>query len=151
MSAYLAIDTVATSIAAVSISGVTVKDATGMLDAVEARECPILMPAPNYLSNIRVERESFGLATVAKKTIYYDLTYRLFYEAVGATRGLADIYNGLCTTLDATISAFVDDDALSGTIDIVPAGALAPGIVTDAAGGQFYGTDITLNVIVFVR
>lgn len=151
MSAYLAIDTVATSISNMSVSGVTIKDTTAMPDAVNGRDCPLLCPAPNYLGNVSVERESFGSATQARKDITYTLTYRLFYAPVGSTRGLSDIYNGLCVALDNVISAFIDNDALSGTIDITPAGASAPGIVTDPAGNSYYGTDITLNVLVFVR
>ena len=57
MADAIKITTVATAIAAISISGVTVKDISAIPEAVNEQDCPMLAPRPdNFVSNLRVLR-----------------------------------------------------------------------------------------------
>ena len=86
-------DTIATSIAGLSVSGVTIKDLDGISEQVHARACPLLYPKPDgFMSNLRVERDSFGPASNARKTVRYTLSYVYLHAPIGEGRGLFDVY-----------------------------------------------------------
>lgn len=152
MSRYLQIDTVATAISGLIVTGVTIGDLEDLRNGYSGRDCPTLVPGPNYLSAVSVERVSFGDAANARKTITYALTYRYLHAPAGAGRQLGDVYLGLLDNLDLILSAAIDYDTLSDVvIDITPRGATAPGVVSDAANNNFFGCDIVYDVTIFVR
>ena len=144
--------TVANSIAAVSVSGVTIKDIDEIIEFVSARDCPLVQPVPNgFVSGLNVERDSQGLGSVAMKTVMYTLTYRLMYAPIGTGRGLFDVYDDMVAKAGLFLDALISNDALTGTIDITPTGALNFGPVLDPAGNSFHGCDFQLKVMEFVN
>jgi hypothetical protein len=151
MSAYLNVSAVSTAVATMVVAGVTIKTAANLPDNVTVRDCPMLAPAPNYLSAIVLERMSFGSPADMRGTFTYTLTYRYYHAPIGTNRNLSEVYDALVAKVDAIISAFFDYSDLSGTVDIIPTGASAPGLVTDPANNQFLGCDITVQVMTFVR
>lgn len=151
MSAYLNISAVSTAFAAISVAGVTIKTAANLPDNVTVRDTPLLAPAPSYLSAITLGRASYGAPADMRAQFDYTLTYRYYHAPVGSTRNLSEVYDALVTKVDNIISAVFDNSNLSGTVDIIPTGASAPGLVTDPAGNQFLGCDLTFQVITFVR
>jgi hypothetical protein len=151
MSAYLNVSAVTTALAAVSIPGVTIKTPANLPDNVTVRDCPMLAPAPNYLSAITVEQASFGAPADMRGSFRYSLTYRYYHVPIGSARNLSEVYGALVDKVDAIISAAWDNSNLSGTVEMWPSGASAPGVVTDPAGNNFLGCDISFDVLVFVR
>ena len=66
------IATVATSIAALSVSGVTLKDTDEIPEEVFSRHCPVLFPDPDdFITNLRIEPQSLGVGTIRKIDVFY--------------------------------------------------------------------------------
>lgn len=148
----LAVMTIATSIAGLSVSGVTIKDLTGLPTAVDNRECPVLYPKPNgFVSGLSVVRESFGAAVTAHKTVEYTLTYAFLYRRVEAGRGLFDTFDDMVDKAFEVLDAIIANDVVSGAIDITPIGIVNVGPVADPAGELFHGCELQLRVMEFVN
>lgn len=146
----LAVVTIANSIAALSVSGVTLKDLDEIPQAVLPRDCPMIYPKPDgFLSGLVIEIDSFG-STSAKKTVRYNLSYMFLYCPVGTGRGLFDVYAGMVAKALAFLDALIANDALTGAIDIQPAGVLQFGPVPDPAGNLFHGCQVDLAVQEFI-
>jgi len=147
-----AIATVTNSIAALSVSGVTLKDMDEILEQVEERDGPIIQPIPNgFVTDLGAERDSFGDPSQALKTLNYTLNYRLMYIPLDAGRGLFDVYDDMVAKAFLFIDAVLANDDLSGSVDVTPVGALNFGPVVDPAGNQFHGCDFQLRVQEFVN
>ena len=76
----LSITTVTNSIAALSVTGVTIKDIDEIPASVDAYDCPILYPEPvDFVTNLTVTAASFQ----GKYDVEYDLTYTFLYAQIG--------------------------------------------------------------------
>jgi hypothetical protein len=140
-------DTIATSIAGLSVSGVTIADLDGIPEQAHGRDCPLLYPKPDgFMSNLRVERDSFGPASDARKTVRYTLSYAYLHAPVSEGRGLFDVYQAMVQNTLAILDAIIADDALNGAVDITPGEVTRFGLVNDPAGSWFHGCVIALNV-----
>jgi len=140
--------TVATSIAALSVSGLTIKDLDAIPQEVTARDCPVLYPDPTrFMTDLVIEVDSFGSASAAK-TIRYTLNYVLAYRIVGEERGLYKIYQGFVQKACLFIDAMLANDALSGCIDSTTIG-LTLGVVQDPSGKSFHGCLIPIRIMEF--
>lgn len=140
--------TVATSIAALSVSGLTIKDLDAIPQEVTARDCPVMFPDPSrFLTDLSIEVDSYGSAA-AKKTVRYTLNYILAYRVVGEERGLYKIYQGFVQKVCLLLDAMLANDALSGCIDSTPTG-LTLGVVQDPAGKSFHGCLIPIRIMEF--
>ena len=142
--------TIATAIAALSVTGVTVKDITAIPEQVEPRDCPILFPSPDgWMSGGNGEPEdgptTFGTTTT--RLWQFNRTYHYVYlhEVVGATRGLKDIYSALATKADAIITAITRLNVTD--VDVKNVNISNFGVLSDPAGNSFFGfsLDITLR------
>lgn len=144
-------DTIATSIAALSVSGVTLKDLDEIPEEVSARDCPIVYPRPDgFMSGLAVARRSTGVGSAAEKDITYQLNYAYLHSAVGEGRGLFDVYQDMVQKFLAVLDALLADDALNGAIDIEPQGITQFGLMVDPSGNYFHGANVVLNVLEFL-
>ena len=141
--------TIATSIAAYSISGVSVKDISEIPESVTDRQCPIMFPDPdNFVTGLSISRESMGADTTAKKNVNYTLNYVFLYTPVGTTRKLIKAIDGLVDCAVAILNAFADDSAPSGAIDVTPTlGAF--GALQGPDGSDFFGCKVAINVLTY--
>jgi hypothetical protein len=149
----LAPASVATSIAAVSISGVTVKDLTGIKDELFNRDCPVLMPSPaDFITGLSIERESYGADSVAFKYVRYTFNYEFFYCEAGTGRGIYDHFQALVTAWGTVLDAFIANSTISNSavIDAYPTAADI-GIVTDPTGKEFFGFRFALGILEWVN
>jgi hypothetical protein len=147
----MAFTDVAEAIAALSVSGVTLKDIDAIPEKVEARDCPILFPRPNeFVTDYELEINSFGSAA-AKKTERYKLNYVFLHAPIGAERGLFATHPDLVANARTILSAFRDNDALGGAVDIQPSAIASFGPTQDPSGNTFHGCIITLSVTEFVN
>jgi len=146
----IALVTIADSISGLSVSGVTIKDINQVPNEVLERDVPMIIPRPDgFVTNFKPERVTLGSGAGAKWNVTYDLTYRLLYAKVGTGRGLFDLYSGLCATAMLFVDAIMDNDALTGTVDIQLSNISDFGPVVDPSGQTFHGCDFVFTVLEF--
>ena len=142
--------TVADSISKLTVSGVTIKDLDEIQDKVLARDCPLVLPAPDFMQVAEATRESVGTGAAAKWNFNYTLNYRLFYKPVGSERGLRDIYPTLVAKVLLFVEAVIADE-LTGAVDVTFGGITGFGVVPDPSENLFWGCDIQINVLEFIN
>ena len=130
----------------------TVKDLDTILDEVVSRQCPVVMPAPNWLSNIEIEMDNMGSGTAAQWTFTYIIGYRMFYLPLGQGRNqLGDVMPGLAQEVVYFLDGIIANDNLTGCEHIELAGSPVFGVVEDPVGNSFWGADIDLIVTELVN
>ena len=143
------ISTIAHSIAALSVSGVTLHDIHDIPPDC-TRLVPCLIPEPlNYVTNYTSSRDSFGPSSTAQKTVEYDLNYTYLFAEIGSGRTGLDFYDDMVAKFEAILDVIHDNDTLSGVVDIMPQGAVDFGPVPDPAGNQYLGCRLVLHCIEF--
>jgi len=149
----LAIVTVASSIASMSITGVTMKALNNISSAVQPRDCPLIQPAPeNFISGMTVTRDAYGPDAQARKTARYTLNYRFFYMPIGVDRATYFAkYSDFVTLAAAILDAFIANSSPAGAVDLTPPEAFNFGIVQDPTGTQFHGFDVPLGIMEFIN
>jgi len=146
----LALTTIASSIAALSVSGLTIRDIDDIPPAGGVRSGPELIALPNYVTNFTVEFDSFGSGATAKMTVTYELNYRLLYAPAGSAQALS-LFGDMVAMVGLIWDAVLAVVTISGAIDIMPAGIINMGLVNDPAEGSFYGCDLAFQVKEFVN
>ena len=146
----LSTTTITNSIAALSITGVTIKDIDEVPDKVEGRDCPILFPEPDgFLSNPTVTPMSTGTAGSGYFDVEYDMRYTFLYKPVGAGRGLLATYPTMLSYALAIVDKIVVSDTVTGAVNLTFAGFEDFGAATDPAGNIFIGTRMLFHVLEF--
>ena len=141
---------IATGIANLSISGVTVKDITDIPESVEDRSCPILFPSPDgWMTGGNGEpadgSTTFGTPTTRLWTFNRGYRYIYLHAALGTGRSIKDFYSAMSTKADAVITAITALDV--SDVDIMNVSIGEFGVLTDPAGKSFFGftVDITMR------
>ena len=160
MADSLKISTVCTSIAALTISitkpdGTTgnllIRDLPNMRESINQQDCPVLTPRPdNFVTNLRIERDTFG-ADAAYKTAYYTLNYTFYFYPVHAGAGLFEKYGAMVTAAAVMLTYLATHTNLTGTTDIMPEAQTSFGIQLDVAQTAFHGCEVALNVEQFLE
>jgi hypothetical protein len=149
----LSASTVAASIAALSISGVSIADLDEVSDTVDPRACPRLEPslvAPDFWTDYSQSEDAFGSGTDSLKTITYLLNYKYYHAPVGEGRFLRAHFQAMVEKVEAIFDVLHANDSITGAIDLRPAALPSlGGGVFDPAGRQFHGCVITLRVTEF--
>ena len=145
-------DTIATAIAGLTVSGVSIKDLDEIPESVAGRDCPLLYPKPDgFMSNLRVERDAFGPASMAPKTARYTLTYTYLHAPVSGGRGLFDVYQALVSNTLLILDQIIANDTVSGAVTLEPVDVIEFGPVHDPAGEWFHGATIRLACVEFIN
>lgn len=146
----LQIAAVANSIAALSVSGVTLKDVDEIPASVEGYT-PTILPLPDFVTDFVVERDSFGGGS-ALRTVSYILHYRFCYKPIGAgSQETIEYYDEMIDKVALWFDAVMAIDTLTGAVDIEPAGVTNMGIVNDPAENEFIGCDLAVKITEFVN
>jgi len=149
------LDTVATFVAGLSISGVTVLDYSDLTASMAGRDGPTLYP--NVAADVVVQnltRDTVGGGTVALQTLEYGIPYRLLYAELGTERDLSDVIPGEITVMKAIFTALVQNDTpvLGGSsVDLKIDNVRLGGTVADLAARPFHGVDFVLRVMEFIN
>jgi len=148
----LAIATIANSIAALSISGVNIKDVDQIPPNADRLE-PILFPEPlGFVTDFTLTRDSQGSNTfLAKYTVTYNLHYTFLFAPVGSGRTGLDLYDDMVGKAFAILDAIISNDAITGAVDIQPAETLDFGPVPDPAGNMYIGCRFVFQITEFVN
>lgn len=146
----LQLSTVADSISKLSVTGLTILDIDEIPTTADQR-ASYLMPLPAYITDMEMERDSYG-AGDAKMTVTYTLNYRLLYQPAGAGRSnTIDQVSGLVGMVGKIWDAVLAINTLTGAVDIYPQGINNMGLVNDPSDVNWFGADIALRVIEFVN
>lgn len=147
----LNIATIVSSIAALDISGVKIRDTDHIPPQVTDRDCPILFPEPaGFVTDFTVTRDTMGAPSVAKKTATYVLHYTFLFMPVGAGREL-ERYGDMVDTAFAILDAVILEEDLTGALEFDPQDALEFGPVPDPAGNLFLGCRFAFLVTEFIN
>lgn len=146
----IAIATVADSISKLSVSGVTIKDLDELPDEVKGRDCPILIPAPDFIPLDSIERQSTGTGTGKYMDYRYTLKWRYLHRPVGTERNLGVVYPAIIAKVMLIVDEIVENDDLSGAVDANYGGITALGVVTDPSENQFWGADFQIEILEFI-
>ena len=146
------ISTVATWIAGLTITGVTIKDLSGIPEVIYPQDCPLLVPDVNapYLQDVQYERLSFRTAAAGRANrLDYSLNYVYYHAPVLEGVDLFEHYEALADAWSAIMTVIVADETPSGAYDIRPAGTPYFGLVRATDETPFHGCRFQLNVIEF--
>lgn len=146
----LAISKVCSSITALGIAGVNILDTDG-IPPDATRQTPLLIPSPQLVTNFVTRRVTFGTPTTAEKEAEYDLNYVFLYMPIGAGRTGLDAYQQMIKLTQDIIDEVLDNDAITGAVDIEPQGGLNFGPITDPAGNTYLGCNIVFHVIDYLN
>lgn len=147
----LAISTITNSIAALSISGVTIKDKDELREGWDAYDCPLLVPLPNgFVSGVSVQSVSMGSGSGHQMNVSYTLSYRYFHAPVGSG-DLVKTWSDMVDKVFAILDVILANDALSGLIDLNASAVSEFGVVRDGADNLFHGCDFAFRVMEFVN
>ena len=146
MTITVAFSTVSDSIAGLTITGVTVKDIDQIPDNADLLG-PILFPQPNdFITELSVERMSFGGGGTAKMDMTYTLNYVYLHCAAGGNIGAFGAYSGIITNLAVIVTAILTNDNISGPVDFEMQTVPSIGVIDDPAGNQFWGALLSFKV-----
>ena len=141
---------IATGIAALSVSGVTIKDITAIPQQVQARDCPIMFPHPqSWLQGGNGGGQAEGPETFGTPTTRYwefSRTYQyVFLQAtVGSERGIYVHYSNASANIDAIQTAIL---ALNlSNVDVMNVNCSSFGVIEDPVAGKFYGCFIDIKL-----
>jgi len=147
----LAITTVCTSIAALTIAGVKIRD----LDNVPVsalKLTPILFPdAANPISNFTPTRESYGGGSSMLCDVEYDLNYLFLYGELGGGRTGLDYLEDRMLKVQAIYDAILGIDTLTGAVDVWPNSNVQFVTLADPAGKEYLGCAMSFHVQEFWR
>lgn len=143
----LKIATVWSSISALSVSNLTIKDIDDVTETWEVRGAVLYPDIQNPVAINVPKRQSFGTGASVKRDVTYTMNYRFLYQPVGTGRGIKDIFSGMFVMVANLFDAVIAADPVNGSIDIVPRIASTSTTVLDPSGNQFYGLDIAFDVL----
>jgi len=145
------VNSVASAIAGLTISGVTIKDITSIPDSASLL-CPVLIPQPNdYMSNTSMTFETFGSMGAAKMNMEYDLNYVYLHCEAGSGVNAFAPYSSLMTKLAAILVVIFSNDVLSGLVDMKLNSVGNVGVITDPAGNEYWGVLFSLHVLEYAQ
>ena len=148
----LALVTVADSIAGLTVTGVSIKDVDQIPPAADLLRTPVLFPEPlNFVTDFQMVRDSFGPGSTAKMTVTYTLNYTFCYCPIGQGRTGLDVYDDMTGKVAAIWDAVLAIGALTGCVDLVPAGVSEFGPVPDPSGNMYLGCRLAFQVTEFVN
>jgi hypothetical protein len=150
MSIALSCVTVANSIAALSISGVTVKD----IDEVPVSGnliLPVVFPQPNnWISDIQPVTKSLGSLGTEKMDFSYTLHYVFLHSLQGSGISQTDHLSPLITKLELVLEAILNNDVVTGLVDM-QLSSLNVGTVEDPSGKPYWGALFTLRCLEYAQ
>lgn len=141
--------TISAGIAALSISGVTVKDISGMPTKITSRECPIMFPSPTgWKSGGTAEPgtgpASFGTAYTRFWLFNRQYQYIYLHAQAGEGRTIAEHYTAMSAKEDAILTALVALDI--SDVDVMNVSTSDYGIRTDPSGTEFFGFTLSVTL-----
>ena len=139
--------TIASGIAGLSVSGLTIKDLDEIPLVIVQRDCPILIPDYSFVSNVTATSRGLGLGGSSVYSYEYDLNYLLYMAEVGAGRSNAEYMLSITQKVEALAAAIQAADTTLGAHRIFITGGLTATTLRDPADKlSFHGANLTIHV-----
>ena len=146
MSTTINFTTVTDSIAALTITGVTVKDSDQIPQAIGSGY-NVLCPRPdNFITGLSITPDEVSKQLLR---VRYTLNYQYFHSRIAAK--LFDSYAGMLAKLALIIKAFANDTTLSGALDSGAPSIGRLGPTMDAAGNKYHGCELSIQITQFLE
>ena len=143
-------ETVANSIAGISITGITLKTP----DAIPLNgltECPYFAPRPDdFITEIALTRESYGTGGSEKMNLAYTMNWQYFHAPITQIMNF-QTYGDILVNIATILQKIADNDAPSGAVDIQVKDITRIGPLADVAGNSFHGANIAIRVLEFIN
>lgn len=152
MTISLGLETLITNIAALNISGVTIKDTDEIPEEVTSRNKQMLIPKPDgFLSGFNLVRASLSTGSGGQWDVPYSLTYRYLHSPAATGRGLFDLYPAFVAKVVLIINAIMENDGIAGVEDFKFRDIQNFGPVADPLGNIFHGCDLVFDVFELIN
>lgn len=140
---------VSASIASLSITGVTVKDVGAIPESVSTL-VPIIIPRPNeFITSIEAVNQSFGSMGNQAQDFMYTLNYIFLYAPVGSGESAFTPYDDMLAKLIVVVNVILNNDVVSGLVDIQLESITGIGSIDDPAGNSYWGAFFGLRCLEF--
>jgi len=141
------VEAVATSIAGLSISGVTMRDINQIpMDAEMAG--PTFYPRPqDFITDVAFTRMSTGGHGSMKLDMGYTLHYMYLHAPVGGGVATLAVYQGLIQNIATILEVLLTNDDISGAVDMTVESISNVGPVGDPSGNAYHGVEIALRIL----
>lgn len=147
MTISLLLPNITSAIAALSISGVTIKD-TDQIVASWQSQPHVLYPNPEgFITAFSLTYQSFTRGASSDVDIRYTLNYRYLGTAIGDGSQLMRGYDDMVTKVAAIVAKFIETTApYDGKVDLT-LGPISIGARSDPAGNMYHGADFALLIM----
>lgn len=142
--------TVSASIAALSITGVTIKDIDAIPDSAQ-NLCPVIIPQTEFITDIQPERKSFGSGGAEKIDFQYTLNYWFLFCEVGSGINAFAPYEGLIQKLDLILETILTNDTVSGLVDLQLQNIGRIGTIQDASENMYWGCSFSVRCLEYAE
>lgn len=150
----ISIETLITSISNLSItltngSALVIKTESGIPEgAINLGQ--IMFPNPDgFISDMTVDQQSFGINNSEKQNISYVMSWVFVSTPAGSNRSLGANYDILLADSMKIVNKIVENDTLSGAVDLRFDGFDGFGMIQDPAGASFFGAILRLRAMEF--
>lgn len=146
----LQLETICTSIAAISVTGLTIKDIDEIPETLDLAG-PTLYPNPEaFITDFVATYDSFGTGT-AKKTVTYRLNYRLSFSPVGGTLATFEAYSRMLSLAIDVMDAIMAQASIGGAVLADNPTIGQSGVLTDNSNNSRWSCDLSLKITEFVN
>lgn len=154
MTITINIETIATAISQLNISGVRIIDIDNIPDTARLL-CPVMIPnvdnPAGFWTDIQMTRASTGGAGSALMDLTYNLHYiYLHCEAKSGTNNYSTHASAI-HSLTNILKAIFENDDIDGAVDMVINNIGGVGVFKDPAGIEYVGVMFSLKVTEFIQ
>jgi hypothetical protein len=129
-----------TAIAALSVTGVTIKDLAGIPTRVTSRECPIMFPLKKTGGSAEPSTgpSGFGTASTRPWTFNRGFEYVYLHAEAGEGRSISEHYEAMSAKEDLILTALTTLDV--SNVDVIKVETTEYGVMLDPSGvNRFFG------------
>ena len=137
--------TIHTAIAALSVSGVNIKDLSGIPQTVTSRACPVFYPNKKSEGTAEPSTGAATFGTASTRMWLFNRTFEYIYlhAQAGEGRTIAEHYTAMSAKEDAILTALIGLDIAD--VDVMNVRTTEYGVEVDPSGAQFYGFKIAVT------
>lgn len=140
---------VSASISGLTVTGVTIKDVGAIPDSGDMLT-PLIIPRPNeFITSIEAVNQSFGNMGNQAQDFMYTLNYIFLFAPVGSGESAFTPYDDMLTKLIVAVNVILNNDVVSGLVDMQLESITGIGSIDDPAGNSYWGAFFGLRCLEF--
>lgn len=128
-----------TAIAALSVSGVTIKNLSGIPAKVSSRECPLMYPVKKTGGSAEPSTGSAGFGPASSRYWIFNRGFQYIYlhAEAGEGRSIAEHYEAMSANEDLILTALTTLDV--SNVDVMRVETSEYGVMLGQEGKRFFG------------